>query len=236
MKRGKSIFWGLLFILGAVFIVVNRLGYFQDISVLTVIFTIIVAGILIDSIVHRSFGGILFGLAFLCILYDKPLGIESLTPWPVLAAALCGTIGLNMIFKEKKRSWGSEKHYEWDNEKYREIIDEESEEWVRCEVSFSSATKYINSTNFKKADLESSFGSMSVYFDNAILGDGKALVNVDVSFGDMKLYIPKTWKVVMNLDNAFGGCKEHGNCSVSDESVLMLKGDVSFGALEIYYI
>ena len=53
MKRGKSIFWGLLFILGAVFIVVNRLGYFQDISVLTVIFTIIVAGILIDlSLIH----------------------------------------------------------------------------------------------------------------------------------------------------------------------------------------
>jgi len=38
---------------------------------------------------------------------------------------------------------------------------------------------------------------MSVYFDNAILGDGRALVNIDVSFGDLKLYIPKTWKVVM---------------------------------------
>lgn len=104
MKKGKNIFWGLLFILGAVFIVVNRLGYFQDISVLTVIFTIIVAGVLIDSIAHRSFGGILFSLAFLCILYDKPLGMEALTPWPVLAAALCGTIGLNMIFKEKKEA------------------------------------------------------------------------------------------------------------------------------------
>lgn len=77
---------------------------------------------------------------------------------------------------------------------------------------------------------------MIVYFDNAVLGDGKALVNVEVSFGDIKLYIPKTWKVIMNLDNAFGGCKEHGNCSQSDENVLLLNGEVSFGALEIYYI
>lgn len=236
MKRGKNIFWGLLFILGAVFILVNKLGYFQDISVMTVIFTIIVAGALIDSIFHRSFGGILFSLAFLCILYDKPLGIEALTPWPVLAAALCGTIGLNMIFKGKKRSWSSERHQEWGNEKYGEVIDEESDELVRCEVSFSSTTKYINSTNFKKAELEASFGSMIVYFDNAVLGDGKAMVNVEVSFGDIRLYIPKSWKVVMNLDNAFGGCKEHGSCSMSDENVLLLNGEVSFGALEIYYI
>ena len=236
MKKERNIFWGLLFILGAVFIVVNKLGYFQDIGVVTVIFTIVVAGALIDSICHRSFGGILFSLACLCILYDEPLGIEALTPWPVLVAALLGTIGLNMVFKQKKRSWSCEKNYGWDNEKYREIIDEESSEWVRCEVSFSSTTKYVNSTSFKKADLECSFGSMTVYFDNAVLDQGKAAVNVDVSFGDMKLYIPRTWKVVMNLDNAFGGCKEYGSCSMSDENVLMLNGDVSFGGLEIYYI
>lgn len=236
MKRGKNIFWGILLILGAIFIVINKLGYFQDISVVTVIFTIVIAGALIDSIFHRSFGGILFSLAFLCILYDKPLGIEALTPWPVLAAALLGTIGLDMIFKGKKRSWSNESHREWNNEKYKEVIDEESDEWVNCDVSFSSAVKYINCTNFKKADLEVSFGSLSVYFDNAVLSGGRAMVDVDVSFGDMKLYIPKSWKVVMNLDNAFGGCKEHGTCSQSEENVLMLNGDVSFGALEIYYI
>lgn len=236
MKRTKNIFWGLLFILGAVFIVINKLGYFQDIGIITIIFTIGLAGALIDSIYHRSFGGILFALAFLCILYDEPLGIESLTPWPVLAAALLGTIGLNMIFRQKK-SWKCEKYYDWDAKKYEEIIDEESDEWVRCEVSFSSTVKYINSTSFKKADLEVSFGSMAVYFDNAVLNEGKAIVDIDVSFGSMELYIPKTWKVVMNLDTSFGGCKEHGSSNKSsEENMLMITGDVSFAGLEIYYI
>ena len=236
MKRGKNIFWGLLLILGAIFILVNKMGYFQDIGVVTIIFTIILVGTLIDSIFHRSFGGILFSLAFFCILYDELLGIEALTPWPVLAAAMLGTIGLDMIFKDRKKEWKCEKNYEWDSEKYNEVVDEESDEWVRCEISFSSTTKYINSTSFKKADLECSFGSMTVYFDNAILNGGRAIVDLEVSFGSMELYIPKTWKVVMNLDNSFGGCKEHGSCSMDDENVLMIYGEVSFGGLEIYYI
>lgn len=237
MRRKKEVFWGVLFILGALFILVNKLGYFQDIGVITVVFTILLIGVLIDSFVQRSFGGILFSLAFLCILYDKPLGIEELTPWPVLFVALLGTIGLSMIFKSSKNKWKGGKFYGWDNEKYKEIIDEEGEDRVRCEVSFSSTTKYINSTNFKRADLEVSFGSMSVYFDNAIMEEGRAVVNLEVSFGSMELYIPKTWKVVTKLDNSFGGCKEHGNCDMSNEqNVLMINGEVSFGGLEIYYI
>lgn len=236
MKRGKNIFWGIVLILCAVFIVVNKLGYFEGIGIFTLLFTVAVAAGLIDSVARRSFGGILFCLAFLGILYDKQLGIEALTPWPILGVALLGTIGLDMIFKPKKKSSKYEKNFEWNNESYQEIIDEESDEWVHCEVSFSSTTKYINSTNFKKADLECSFGSLSVYFDNAVLADGKAAVNLEVSFGAMKLYIPKTWKVVMNLDNAFGGCKESGTCSGSDENTLMINGEVSFSGLEIYYI
>lgn len=236
MKRGKNIFWGIVLILCAVFIVVNKLGYFEGIGIFTLLFTVAVAAGLIDSVARRSFGGILFCLAFLGILYDKQLGIEALTPWPILGVALLGTIGLDMIFKPKKKSCKYEKNFEWNNESYQEIIDEESDEWVHCEVSFSSTTKYINSTNFKKADLECSFGSLSVYFDNAVLADGKAAVNLEVSFGAMKLYIPKTWKVVMNLDNAFGGCKEYGTCSGSDENTLMINGEVSFSGLEIYYI
>ena len=45
----------------------------------------------------------LFSLAFAAILFDEALGIEAITPWPVLGAALLGTIGLNMIFNKNKR-------------------------------------------------------------------------------------------------------------------------------------
>ena len=107
MKRKKEIVIGLLLIIGAVFIMVDRMGFFWDIGLFKIIVTVILVGILVDNVAERSFGGILFSIAFLGILYDEPLGIEHLTPWPILGAALLGTIGLNMIFKKKVRGSGS---------------------------------------------------------------------------------------------------------------------------------
>ena len=89
-KNGEKIFWGLFFILGAIFILVSRMGYFEEIGLLTLFLTVLLAALLIKSIRHIEFTGILFSLAFLAILYDKPLGIEELTPWPVFGAALLG--------------------------------------------------------------------------------------------------------------------------------------------------
>ena len=40
----------------------------------------------------------LFSLAFLIIVNDELLGLEAITPWPVLGAALLGSLGLNLLF------------------------------------------------------------------------------------------------------------------------------------------
>lgn len=44
-----------------------------------------------------------FSVAFLAIVNSRLLGIEKLVPWPVLGAALLGTIGLNMLFPSRHR-------------------------------------------------------------------------------------------------------------------------------------
>lgn len=233
MKRGKEIFWGLLLILGAVFIIVNKMGYFQNIGVFTVIFTVFLAGILIENVLQRSFGGILFSLAFLGILYDKQLGIESLTPMPILLVALLGTIGLNMIFKKERHIKIERGH--WEDAK--EIVDVEEEEQIQCAVSFSSTTKYINSPHFRHAYLKSAFGSLSAYFDNAVIEGEKAVAEVDISFGNMELYIPRDWKVILDVDTSFGGVEEKGRYNSAEEgNTLLICGRVSFGELEIHYI
>lgn len=238
MKRKREVLWGLLFILGAIFVVVSQLGYFQDVSVFTIVFAIVLIGILIDNIVHKSFGGILFPIAFLGILFDRQLGIEAITPWPILFTAVLGTIGLNMIFRKKSGWWDKcESKWYYNKDSFKEIIDQEDDEQVKCEASFSSATKYINSTHFRKANLETSFGKLTVYFDNAAIADGKAVAKVETSFGEMELYIPKEWKVILDVDTSFGGIREHGKYSgTSEENTLLIVGEVSFGSMEIYYI
>ena len=80
------------------------------------------------------------------------------------------------------------------------------------------------------------FGSLTVYFDNAIIQSGSAKIKVDNSFGETNLYIPKEWKTENNLGQAFGSVKTHGVCEGSSNNTLKLKGETSFGEINIYYI
>lgn len=240
MKRKKEIIIGLLLIIGAVFIMVDRMGFFWDIGLFKIIVTVILVGILIDNVIERSFGGILFSLAFLGILYDRPLRIEHLTPWPILGAALLGTIGLNMIFKKKhvdiEVKYDNTLNKHWSEKE--QVIDEECGDTVECSVSFSSAVKYIKSTHFKRAFLKSSFGNLCVYFDNAHIGEGEeAVVQTDVHMGTLTLYIPGDWKVVLDVNTSFGNVEERGKRNIQSENrILWITGDISFGGVEIYYI
>lgn len=78
---------------------------------------------------------------------------------------------------------------------------------IKIDNNFGTAIKYVNSDNFCMADVDNSFGSLTVYFDNAIIQSGSAKIKVDNSFGETNLYIPKEWKTENNLGQAFGSVK-----------------------------
>ncbi len=231
MKNGRKIFWGVLFILGAVALLVGKLGYLGDFGFWSILLTIGLIGILIQGIFDRSFGTILFALAFLAIVNDKLLGIEAITPWPVLGAALLGTIGLDMIFPKHK--WKN--HIGIRKEEIGEVIEEGTDGDLRFVVSFGESVKYVNSKEVSYVRGECSFGNLEIYFNNAELKNKQATVKVDCSFGSTVLHVPADWKVVLNVETSFGGADEHGHCNPSGENVLYVTGDVSFGNLEIRY-
>lgn len=84
--------------------------------------------------------------------------------------------------------------------------------------------------------MENSFGSIEVYFNDAVLVNNTARIHVESSFGGVELYVPKDWKVMMNVDTSFGGADEAGHCNTNGENILYVEGEVSFGGLEINYI
>lgn len=94
----KNYFWGVFLILAGAYLVVSQLGYLPAVGVFSLLFTVVCIAVIVASIPHVHFGGILFPLAFIAIIYDKPLGITAITPWTVLLAALLLTIGLHLIF------------------------------------------------------------------------------------------------------------------------------------------
>ena len=241
--RKKNIFWGIFFVLAAVAVVVTQLGIVRHISVWAVLATTFWIWVLAESVRHRRFYGIMFSIAFLSIIYDKPLGIETLTPWPVLVAALLSSIGLSMLFDDKKKH--KEIVFEWnvknnENQEGSENNTKQSAQYdgehIYCQNNFGSAIRYINSDNFHTARLENNFGEMKVYFDNAIIQGDVAYVDIDNNFGETILYIPKEWKVKIKLDPAFGKYNEYGTPIGSSNATLYVQGEANFGHISIYYV
>ncbi|MEG1287633.1 MAG: hypothetical protein RSD13_06225 [Clostridium sp.] len=232
MKK-ERVFWGVLFILGAIALIVSKLGYFDDINVFSILLTIGLVGISIKSLFTRSFSGVLFPIAFICIIYSEQLGITEITPGVVLIAALLGSIGLSMIFsKRSNRSYNKSK---WESYEY-DTIDLEDESYIKLDTSFAGSIKYVNTENFKQADLKCSFGSMKVYFDNAILYKGNGVVRLDASFSGIELYIPKIWSINDKTNIAFGSLDEKNRNEPIEANTLTLVGNISFSGVEIIYI
>ncbi len=232
MKR-ENIFWGLFFLCAGVFLIIGKLGFLPDINFFTLACTVLLVAWLIRGVRRVSFGEILFPVAFLCILYDDILGIESLTPWPVLGAAAFFTIGLSIIFKDRfPRGYETYVHRSCSEESTAEDILDDN---FRFGNTFASSVKYVKSDNFTNAQISCSFGEIKVYFDDAIIQNGNATLQLDVKFGNAQLFIPKTWNVINHATAVFGAIEEKNrNCSTGSPT-LTLVGDIAFGATEIFY-
>lgn len=247
MRNNKNIFAGIMFLVIAVFVIVSAMGVFGQIGFWTLVFTPFLVAWFVVSICKVSFGGVLFSLAFFAVMYDEMLGIERLTPWPVLLAAMFGSIGLKLLF-DKRKNWrigrlGSKvgkPHFEFefssDDEGSSTELCVEMEHYFKSDECFSEVTKYINCQALRKADISNSFGSSTIYFDGAVLDQGHALVNVDNSFGHLILYIPKTWQIKLNVERSFGNCEIFGEYSGEGDNILYVSGETSFGEIEIFYI
>lgn len=230
--KTNRVFWGLFFILGGVFLVASKLGYMAEVNVFGLILTVLFVAIIIKSIFSRSFSGIFFPTAFILMIYDKHLGIEALTPWTVLAAALFLSIGCSMIFGKKIKRAAKIHH----SEAFDEVIDEEDGKNVSYEVKWGSGIKYVNSKELKRAKLKCNFGVMKVYLDSAQLQNGTAELNLDLAFGVIQLYIPKEWYVENQVEVSFAGVEEKNSNASDTTETLVLKGNISFAEVTIIYV
>lgn len=235
MKNKTNIFWGVVLVILAVLVVVSEMGFIEGVGLWTIVFSIVFGAALIHGIVKFDFAQILFSIAFLCIVWDDMLGITKITPWPILLAALLGSIGCNLIFGNSKgRSY--KKKYEKTIGDFDTKIEQESGEEVDCSVTFSSTVKYINSSDLKNVNVSASFGAVSLYFDNAAVPSGEVLVNINASFAGVELFIPRDWCVTNQVNCMFGGIDEENRGSGVNAVKVVLVGAVNFAGVEITYI
>ncbi len=236
---GGKVFWGVLLLVGAVALIAGQLGYlnFAGFSFWTIVWTLVFVGTLVEGIVKARVGNVLFSLAFLIIVHDELLGLEAITPWTVLGAALLGTIGIKMIFPKlgsRKDSYivvngvphGKGESYSEESRNGNEIS---------YENAFGESVKYV-AGEISKIKAENAFGSMQIYLTEAFPVDGHLEIQADNAFGNIVLYVPAIWKVTMRTENVFGSVKEKGHCSADGLNEVHIQADTVFGGIEIRYI
>ena len=239
--------WGLFLLLVAAFILLNQFGGFFDISIGSIVIAGLALALLINIIQHSSITSLPIPFAILYIVFQNPLGLYYIRPWPLIIAAVLATVGLSALFPQRRRK----KNIKIINTKIMHEPQYANSE-IRIEeggsggdnnpsinVNFGSISRYLRTDRLQTLQLSCSFGSLEVFFDQVELAPEGAEVFVNCSFGSVEMFVPNNWRVVDNIGRTMGSVEvKKGLLSqeAKDAPVLTLSGNVSMGSVEVRYI
>lgn len=228
--KSKNLFWGIYLILAAMLLIFAQFNFVENGDLLKLAGFILIIPIMVKSAWHLMFGGVFFPLAIIMIIFN----ITYLSAWVVLLSALLCTIGFHLVFGCPKFS-ANFKVTEVNDENFSTVVNSTDGDVVDYGVNFGSSIKYVNSENFKRANLRCSFGALKVYFDNAKISSDGAEIYIDVSLGAMEMYVPRAWKITNSASVSLAGIEEKGRCDENAVPVKLL-GNVSLSGVEIIYV
>ena len=233
--KSRNWFWGVFFILAAIFVVASQTGSFGEISFISLLATVLLAALLIKSLVNLEFFGIFLSLALLYLIYQEPLGLQHISFWLLMLTAVLLGLGFSSLFpchhhrpfccREKGKQANVTAENIDDNNPY-------------AKVSWGASSKYLHGDCFKSGHFIVSLGSLELYFDQVTLSPEGAEVFLDCNLGEMKLFLPKQWRVVENLHTSMGELKNDVRLSQPEDNApqLTLSGTIHMGGVEIHYI
>lgn len=224
--KEKNLLPGLILILAAIIMMGSAMGLIPDIPWFRIFCSGLFAATGIKALLDRDFFGTCMSISLIAWIFEEELNIEHLAPFPLLIAAACLGIGLNLIFGKKKIVTYESSHNEaWTDGRH-----------VKLENNFNSTSKYVNAAAFSSAKLENSFGSVNVYFNNANVYNGEATIELDNSFGKMNIYLPSKWRASISQESTFGHVSIHGEPNRDmDAPYVIIKAESNFGELNIFF-
>lgn len=227
MKK-KNIFWAVLLIFIAVYLVASKMDMIPTIPFFKILFTVIFVYTGVYGFVRLHFFEGMLSVGLLGCMYDRLLGIEAITPWTLLLAVCLVGVALDMLFKNLRK--GKENIYFGHYHSAEHVENGPDGEYVHVENSFGAVSKYVNSDGFREAKISNSFGECNVFFNNAALKGEQASIHTDNSFGSTNIYLPSSWRVEIRQNTAFGNveCKGSGS-NDPDAPCVQLQISSSFG-------
>jgi predicted membrane protein len=246
--KWSRIFWGVGLIAAAVFLVIDQLHLLPfTIGFWAIFWTVVFVASLITSVINKNLYGAIFSIAFLVIVYAKPLHISALSPWTILLVAILVSAGISLIFRNSFKPTiiinGKKVNANWSdlinkNFKADNVITDNSfgvdSDNVVISGKMTEASRYIHSQNLKTVTIDSSMGDVSVYLDDAKAAGDEVIMNVNTSMCDVNVYIPSDWQVENNMQNNFSDVDiDH---SEGTGTKLILQGKNTMGDLNIKHV
>ena len=246
--KWSRIFWGVGLIAAAVFLVIDQLHLLPfTIGFWAIFWTVVFVASLITSVINKNLYGAIFSIAFLAIVYAKPLHIAALSPWTILLVAILVSAGISLIFrngfkptiiingKKVNANWSDliNKNFKADNVITDNSFGVDSDNVV-ISGKMTEASRYIHSKNLKTVTIDSSMGDVSVYLDDAKAAGDEVIMNVNTSMCDVDVYIPSDWQVENNMQNSLSDVDiDH---SKGTGTKLILQGRNTMGDLTVKHV
>ena len=244
----SRIFWGVGLIAAAVFLVIDQLHLLPfTIGFWAIFWTVVFVASLITSVINKNLYGAIFSIAFLVIVYAKPLHISALSPWTILLVAILVSAGISLIFRNSFKPTiiinGKKVNANWSdlinkNFKADNVITDNSfgvdSDNVVISGKMTEASRYIHSQNLKTVTIDSSMGDVSVYLDDAKAAGDEVIMNINTSMCDVDVYIPSDWQVENNMQNSLSDVDiDH---SKGTGTKLILQGRNTMGDLTVKHV
>ncbi len=239
MKKGmQNFFWGIVLVLCAFCLIGGQYDLFDGFGFWTLIGSILGGALCLDGIIRFSIGQTVAGAAVLLYIWKDSIGLEELSLWTILVAAILLGCGLSLIFAPvKRRIERRRKGKKIHENSFCAETKENHNSQVEIDRSFSGGSEYVRSDDFKSADIDISFSGLKVYFDDAIIQDKTADIHVDVAFAGLELYIPCEWQLHIDVEHFAGAVEEKKRPrDIIPNKDVYLRGEVSFGSVIIHYI
>lgn len=246
--KWSRIFWGVGLIAAAVFLVIDQLHLLPfTIGFWAIFWTVVFVASLITSVINKNLYGAIFSIAFLVIVYAKPLHISALSPWTILLVAILVSAGISLIFRNSFKPTiiinGKKVNANWSdlinkNFKADNVITDNSfgvdSDNVVISGRMTEASRYIHSQNLKTVTIDSSMGDVSVYLDDAKAAGDEVIMNINTSMCDVDVYIPSDWQVENNMQNSLSDVDiDH---SKGTGTKLILQGRNTMGDLTVKHV
>jgi predicted membrane protein len=228
-RRGSSgLFWGALFVLGGVALLLDHMGYIS-VDRLWRFWPLLLVGAGIPNVMRREHrlwgillitGGVLFQLNELGIAHFRWNDV-----WPILLIAT----GLLLM-------WGA---IEARKGPSAPPVGGDPRTTLSEAAVFGGVERRVTSQDFQGGHISAIFGGVEIDLTDAGMQADEATLEINAIFGGVEIRVPETWQIAFRGTPIFGGISDKTRVGRTTDlndprrKVLILTGSVIFGGVEI---